>query len=425
MRARERVLELRNVLPFIIWLVALAAALNSGWVMAYRILYLFTLLIVLGLIWSAGAVYSLSVEREPHQRAVHVGDTIAEQVVIRNRSLLPQLWVVLEDASDLPLHTVRQVLSYISPRSRRQFVLRTPAVRRGRYRLGPSLLTGGDPFGIFRSKRRVGRPANLIVYPRVWPLHSFDLLSGALEAATSRPRVSSDPTTDVSSVRDYYPGDELRRIHWLSSARHGRLISKEFEHRPGGDVWVVLDLQRAVQAGSLLPVAEPGEPQRIAPRDWPALEPATEEYAVSMAASIAAHFLARDRAVGFVAHGAHRTLLQPDRGDRHLNRIYDLLAVIRADGRLPLDRLLEREAPNFRRQDTVAVVTASDNSAWVAAAHALALRGLRVLAVVIDRATFDGGEPSDALRGLLTARRLPFCMVELGQRPDETVCQVG
>ena len=425
MRERERLIELRNTLPFLIWIASLILALNSGWVMAYRILYLFTLLIVIGVVWSGGAVFSLSVTRDPATRTLHVGDVLSERVTIRNRSLLPQMWVAVDDTSEMPRHLLRQVLSYIGPRSSRQFLLRTVALRRGRYRLGPVVLTGGDPFGIFRTRRSVGALSSVVVYPRVYTLKSFGVLAGVLQADRRRTRRSTDPTTDVSSVREYRPGDEFRRIHWLSSARLGRLISKEFEHSPGGDVWIVLDMQGRAQAGSLLRMAPAGEFSRLGPEGWPELEPATEEYAVSMAASVAAHYLRADRAVGFISIEDMPRIDMPDRGERQLTRILDRLAVARAIGNVSLQRVLERESHRFRRFDTVVTITPSDDESWLLAAQNLALRGIRILALVIDRASFEGQAGGSSLSSSIGAHGLPVCTIEKGQRPDEVLCQVA
>ncbi len=420
MPSRDRLLELRNALPFLIWGAALAVALNSGWVVAYRLLYLFSLLIVLGLFWSGGAVWSLTIRRESLTAAAHVGDQVLERVYVYNRSLLPQLWVVLDDESELPLHCIRRVLSYLAPRSVRQFLVRTPALRRGRFRLGPSLLTGGDPFGIFRARRRLAHGDSVVIYPRVFAVPALYQLTGVFTGGGRRYQRSADPTTDVSTVREYQTGDEFARIHWPSTARLGRLISKEFEEDPGGDIWIMIDLHGAVQAGSRLPLLS--DLAGVDVTQWPELEPSTEEYVVSLAASVADHFLTADRAVGMVGHSKRRLLIQADRGGRQLSRMLDLLAVISADGRVPLDRVLEREAHLFRRCDTVIAVTPSDRSEWVAAAHALALHGIRIVAVVVDRSTFVDEKPRADVRSLLASHRIPFCVVEEGQRPDEAVC---
>ena len=435
-------LGLRSALPLLVWLAALAVATNTGWILAYRILYAFTFLLVIGLVWSAGSVFSVSVQRQPVGAVLHVGDTLAERILVRNRSWLPQMWTALEDGSDLPLHHLRQVLTYIGPRSERVFTLRSPCLRRGRYHLGPSLLSAGDPFGILCASRVTGTIASLVIYPRLFGLENLGLDGRLLQSEAVRSHRASDPTAQVSTIRQYQPGDTFSHIHWRSSARQGNLMSKEFEETPGGNVWVVLDLQREVQAGALLDWPSNGETLRPRRAAWPLLEPATAEYAVSMAASLAAYFLRHDRPVGLLAQGADPCLIQPDRGSRHLSRILDLLSVVQADGRLPLATLLATQQHNFSHFDTVCLVTPSDDEQWASAAHALALRGMRIIAILIDRSTFGGhapfqghgspaqplhAQPADqagvshgpSIASAVAARRLPFCLLKRDQHPEE------
>jgi len=419
---RRQVLRVHNSLPFLVWLVALGLALNSGWPVAYRLLYLFTFLIVASLVWSSSTVWALSVERQVMGRELHAGDTLVERFCIRNRSYLPQLWVVLEDRSDLPLRAMKQVVDHIGPRSERNFTSRTLCLRRGRYHLGPTTLNSGDPFSILESSRQANTEDVIIVYPRVFHLDPSRLLAGLLEAESRRSRRSLTTSTDVSTIRDYQPGDALHTIHWLSTAAQGRLISKEFEQTPGGNVWILIDMQRGVHAGSLLsPATHTDEPFVFRREKWPLLEPSTEEYAVSMAASLATYFLRTDRAVGLAAYSSSRVLLQPDRGERHRTHLLEVLAVLTSDGDTPFSRAIELETHNFRRHDTVILITPADDDAWVGAAHSVALRGIEVLAVNIDRQSFGGKEPAANIAALLSARRIPFCVMRKDQRPDEVL----
>ena len=105
-------------------------------------------------------------------------------------------------------------------------------------------------------------------------------------------------------------GDSLSRIHWRSSARYNKLMVKEFDLDPAIDAWIFLDLHAAVQAGEG--------------------EHSTEEYGVTIAATIAHYLLRQDLSVGMVVNGERQEFLALDRGDRQIQHILEMLAVIRA-----------------------------------------------------------------------------------------------
>ncbi len=103
-------------------------------------------------------------------------------------------------------------------------------------------------------------------------------------------------STNAVTVRSYVPGDALTRIHWNSTARHGQLMVKEFDLDPTIDVVVLLDLDRDVQAGEN--------------------EESTEEYGVTIAASLTTFLLQRrELAVSLEVPGPHGVLL-PTRSRR-------------------------------------------------------------------------------------------------------------
>lgn len=121
----------------------------------------------------------------------------------------------------------------------------------------------------------------LLIYPRVAHLPEFELPHGDSGEShrRQRPFYGSQPS---ASITDYRPGDSLRKIHWPSTARRGHLMVKELDAEPSGDVWIILDLNKAVQQGS----GATG----------------TLEFGVIIAASLAAQLLGRgDRAVGLLA----------------------------------------------------------------------------------------------------------------------------
>ncbi|MER3513521.1 MAG: hypothetical protein C4310_03255, partial [Chloroflexota bacterium] len=116
----------------------------------------------------------------------------------------------------------------------------------------------------------------------------------------------------------------------------------------------------------------------------------TEEYCVSIAASIAQYFIRQDRAVGLVSYGQTREVIQADRGERQLLRILETLAVVRAEGRVPFDDVLEAESEPLPRGTTVVAVTPSLNQRWALMLSDLNRRGLRAIAVLVDPGGFGG-----------------------------------
>jgi len=143
-------------------------------------------------------------------------------------------------------------------------------VRRGRWLLGPALARAEDPFGLAWSDRAIGGPHEVAVWPAVVDLAaSAGELMGVADRAHAGART---PAADDASLRDYREGDDLRRVHWASSARRGTLVvrSEEQQGRTAATVLLGLPsspdrLEWAVSAGAsiALSVIEAGHPVRL------------------------------------------------------------------------------------------------------------------------------------------------------------------
>jgi uncharacterized protein (DUF58 family) len=206
-------------------------------------------------------------------------------------------------------------------------------------------------------------------------------------------------TTNVAGVREYAPGDSFNRIHWPSTARTGRLVSKEFELDPTADVWLFLDLERSAQAelawSSYPALSEPRLPWEIGPEL--VLVPSTVEYGAAVVASLAKHFIERDRGVGFIAYSQYREVIPADRGERQLTKILETLSVIRAEGRIPLAEIIAAEGAHLSRNTTAVIVTPTDERYWIGAARDLSQRGINVVAVLLESFSFGHGRSNEEL----------------------------
>jgi uncharacterized protein (DUF58 family) len=170
-----------------------------------------------------------------------------------------------------------------------------------------------------------------MVYPRASRLPDFDLPRGASSGRARSAERSAAETINVSEVRDYRPGDSLRRVHWPATAHHDRLLVREFDREPTGDLWLILDLDAAVQAGH---GAE-----------------ATAEYAVVLAASLASQLLrsGERRAVGLLVSGRNPALLPPSRGPAQLWQILAALTEAEPGGGDARTGARSHEAVGWRR----------------------------------------------------------------------------
>lgn len=389
--------------------------LATGRTIFYNVFFLLVALIVLSYAWAWSGVNWLRVTRQTRSRRAQVGWPIEETFRVRNTGALPKLWLEVLDASDLPGHRVSHIANDVPPNTEYAWSIRTYCLERGRYRLGPITLSSSDPFGLFTVRRFLTHTTNVVVYPATYTLKSFPMPLGTLPGGDALRRRTHQITANASGIREYYPGDSFNRIHWPSTARKGRLLVKEFELDPLSDVWIFLDMEASVHYGErhvdVNKVVEQPGGRRQQKFELPA---STEEYSISIAASIAQHFLRKDQALGMVAAGQSWEKVQADRGERQVIKILETLSVLRAEGAIPLHELLYRETSGLPRGTTVIIVTPSTSVRWARTARHLASTGLRVVAVVIDPKTFGGELGSTQVAAELTVAGITPLLVQRG-----------
>tara|TARA_Y100000590_G_scaffold165400_1_gene189420 strand:- start:42 stop:614 length:573 start_codon:yes stop_codon:yes gene_type:complete len=169
---------------------------------------------------------------------------------------------------------------------------------------------------------------------------------------------------------------------------------KTFELDPTSDIWVIADLEGSIQAGDG--------------------EESTEEYIITVAASVAQRYIAANRSVGLIAFGEDYTVVETERGQQQLSRILESLAVAKATGEAPLANLLMEEQRRFGRHTTLVVVTASTDDSWVSPVQSLVQRGVRAAVVLVDPSTFGGEGSPLLLYGELTASDILSYVVAQG-----------
>jgi len=368
---------------YVLIILCLVLGQLSGRTFLFHLAYALGAVLIGAFIWAWTSVNWVNIARYTYARRAQVGRSLDETFTIRNKAILPKLWLEVRDHSTLPGHQASHVVPTLMPRRRYHWEAHTICSRRGQFTLGPMTIVSGDPFGLFQFPRKIAAMSSVIVYPPTVPIHRFAAPLGTLSGGEAVRRRAHFITTNAAGIRDYQPGDSFNRIHWRSTARRDQLLVKEFELDPLADVWIFLDLSRE----SLVerPQARADSGNIYMP---PNLPPSTEEYGITAAASIAQYFVNKGRALGFVTYAPHREIVQPDRGPRQLTRILEILAVARSDTEFSLQQVLSLEANYLTRGTTLVIVTASQDEQWVAEAHMLSRRGVRVICVLIDPRSF-------------------------------------
>ncbi|KQR11156.1 DUF58 domain-containing protein [Cellulomonas sp. Leaf334] len=230
-------------------IVALQLGVVLGAVDLVRIGTLALLLVVgaavaVGVLDPGRGKHRLSVLRHAVPNPVHAGEEAQIEVVITAtdpaaRVRLAGLKFAEQAATELS--GGRPLRARVTRAPRRVTVTYSvQAARRGRWPLGPLVVTRGDPFGVVRTSATLGEQAEVSVWPAVVPLPTpSDVLVGEPDRVALGAR---SPSTDDASLRDYREGDDLRRVHWSSSARKGALMVRSDERAGMRPVSVLLDL---------------------------------------------------------------------------------------------------------------------------------------------------------------------------------------
>ncbi len=353
------------------------AAFSTGEEFLFYLVYLGILVVGGSYVLTRLGLSDLEAGYAVNQLHGHVGDRIRVTYTIRNTSRIPKPWIEVHNPTTLPGGLPGRAIS-IRGSTERSWLVRTPLTRRGHFRVEPLQVRTGDPFGLFEASASVGHGVTVVVYPRIEPIPLWRLPATNLEGAQSSPERTLQTTPLATSVRAYAPGDAMNRINWKATARHGELQVKEFELEQTADAWIVLDLERGVQAGRG--------------------DESTVEAGVRVAATVADKAILENRAVGITTGGQRTAIVPSDRGSRQHLKIMQLLAAVEGDGTTPLVETLVATAPRVRRGMTVVVITPSLDTSWVRPIGSLRARGIGCVAVLLDAGAFEHHEREERAR---------------------------
>jgi uncharacterized protein (DUF58 family) len=359
----------------LLWLGAeLIGLLLLAMITGFEPLYWIVYLVVGGIIFSYLWVWlqSRGLETRIRELSLHpqVGGTVQLAVEVKEKSGLPRMGLRSRLSGDL-IRMETDVEYNLSPKGTVTWTVSGLCQRRGLNSVGSIAMASSDPTGLLNLRCHVGDPQQILVYPATVELSQAVVRGQASGGELGETGLLTGHSPAASMVRDYVPGDSLAHIHWPSTARRDQLMTKEYEGAGVNEIWLFVDLQQSVQSGE----GQDG----------------TEEWLITIAASLAKGLIAYEHAVGLVTHGDQTYRFPPAKDTNHLWGMMKALATIRAEGRTPLSSLMSQHSADMSAGTVAIVIAPWSNQSLGSLFRFMARRRILVAPIFLDKSSFGMG----------------------------------
>jgi len=260
----------------------------------------------------------IDVSRQLHPPRVHAGTPSRVEVRVQNQGSGRSPLLSLHDAVS-GTRGARLLVGPLTPGESARAAYRLPTDRRGILTVGPLEVELTDPFGLSRVTLTASGASDLTVYPRVDEIEPLPLTTGNDPlAGAEHPNSLGRGGEDFYALRDYVVGDDMRRVHWPSTARHDDLMVRQDELPWQGRATVLVDVRSSTNTAQSL------------------------ELVISAAASLVASSAKRQDLVRLVStDGADSGFAA---GHAHVEAIMEHLASVEATNEAAFQRVLDRLA---------------------------------------------------------------------------------
>jgi uncharacterized protein (DUF58 family) len=366
-------------------------------------------------------------ERKGSDEELSIGDSVTVKIAVTNTSKIPVFWLLVEDLlpkwalihepPTLHVEGERVKVMLLWPGQTSHLIYKVRCNRRGYFQIGPTVLETGDLMGLYRRFRVGTIPQYLTVLPKTVELSGYEIGSRRpLGEIRMRDNVMEDPTR-LRGIRQWQPGDPMRRVHWSATARTGVLHSKVYEPTSIAGVTLAIDMHVDTN------------PTRN--------EPVRTDLAITAAASIAEAMHEQSQPFGLVSNGRdaadrirtegwtgdHRVrdratqsasmhdqsdrlrpvVLDAERGTTHLQQLRRSLARLERSDGMSFAELLGETESHISSETTLIAIFQTATPDALSALIGLARRGKAVAAIIN---TYDVNDYS-ALAGPLIAVDIP------------------
>jgi uncharacterized protein (DUF58 family) len=348
-----------SILAFmaIIYVVADASSVQ----ILYLLFTALLLVVIFSLIMLRRAPRGMSLSRTLGTNPCNERSLVRVDVTLRTKRGVSGLVLALEDQlpDELEIEGEPSSIGSGQSYSRQTYYIR--ANKRGLFEVGPARVRVVDIFGIGVSTFRIGEENRLVVYPEHGPVEVFRGRESTevMGVSTTEQKGAS---SDFLRIRPYEPGDEVRTIHWRSSAKIGRLMVRELEKEEVRSTIVLLNCEENSNRGRE-DVFETG---------------------VRVAASIAVSSLKEDMEVKMILYGGSKEILGSGRGRVQYHRILSSLSAVESRGDTPLSFIIDRISKEEGGTGTIHIISPMIQDRDVKSISYLIRRGISPAVILTD-----------------------------------------
>jgi len=280
---------------------------EGGFVSWFLFYTVFALLFYMWIVYKF-SLREVKMSRVFNKSKFYSGEDIIVNLLFKNHGSMPHAYLIISDGypKKLNMDGIKQrniIYPWFKTRMQVEYVVES--VPRGVYVWNHIDLLTGDPFGLIKVKRSVPVVDKALVYPKFYTIVNWNMRDSIrVGNFYSQNRISED-TSSVVGVREYRYGDRYNRIHWKQTAKSNKLMTKEFEKVITNNYMYCLNQNKSSY-----------------------LSQAHFEAAIELTASLVKYTIDLQFPSGIVSLGTDKKVTQLSRGQDHLLRIYEVLAMI-------------------------------------------------------------------------------------------------
>lgn len=215
-------------------ILAFIFAFISGGNLPYSIFYVFLVTTVLGIIYMRIVRKSLNAKIKYDSKTYNVGGSANITIVVENLGIMPTPYVHVESKVLYSLiEGYAGDVIFLSGDKSTWINNKITFTKRGIYDFSDISLRVNDLFYIFKSDINIHNKLYIKVYPKVYDLSNINLSGQDSYENHINSKSGIDDFTLIRDIRKYNTGDNLKKVHWKLSAKHGELYVKNFDSISG------------------------------------------------------------------------------------------------------------------------------------------------------------------------------------------------